>query len=1557
MSDRNANPGDAIAVIGMSGRFPDAPDVDALWRNLCERRESISRFSDAELLASGVAPELIRAPNYVPAAAVLSDIEQFDAEFFHLSPREAECTDPQHRVLLECAWEALECAGYVGERFDGRVAVYVGAGPSSYWLKNLANNPGVASSLFEEQSLIGNVQDYAATRISYKLNLTGPSLVVGTACSTSLVAVHLGCQSLLDFHCDIALAGGVSIRVPSRGGYLYYEGGINSPDGHCRPFDAGARGTLTGSGAGIVALRRLEDALEAGDTIWAVILGTAANNDGCDKIGFTAPSELGQSAVIAEALALAGVSPDTITLLEAHGTATPLGDPIEVAALTRVFRRSTERRRFCALGSIKGNMGHLDEAAGVAGLIKVVLALRYRTLPPSLHFHCPNPKLDLENSPFFVNTSVREWVSDGPRRAGVSSFGIGGTNVHAVLEEAPLRPPTDPITRPAALLALSARTRGALDTLCRNLAAHLQDHPEVSLADAAFTLAVGRREFPERCAVVSASSAEAVAQLRSGAPLATTAAADRPPRRAVFLFPGQGSQYSGMGAGLYRDEPAFRAAIDTCARVLEERCGLDLLAALFPSAETATSLDETSLAQPALFSIEYAIATLLRSWGIEPEAMAGHSLGEYVAATVAGVFALEDALTLVAARSRLMHSTPLGCMIAVPMSAAELAPYLVDGRISLAALNAPASTVLSGPPDAIAAVEADLAGRGSIRLRTSRAFHSPLMKPILSEFEALVRKTRLFVPRIRFVSNVTGEWITPAEAVDPTYWVRHLREPVRFVHGVRQLLTVLDTAWIEAGPGRVLAKLVGQHTDRPTDLRVLPTLPSSRSKSQESTIMLATLGELWGAGMAVDWAAFFKLERRRRVPLPTYPFERRRFWIDAPRPVPRKDPEVAPPEEMKASTSSSDSWFYAPRWRQLSKVGTGSFADEAWVILDDGGGIAPRVASLLRQAEARLVVVRDSPTWSRASDEDVAFPLTDAAMHARLWRELGAPWDGANILYFAEAQPAARAALPSEDHPPLLSLLALVQGLGAASGMRRLTVVTNGSQSVLQGLEVSSPGHATLWGAMRVIAEEYPNLQCSTIDLEAITDRSNAETAAELLTAIGQPDVAALAVRKGALWEQHLEPVLLPPASASRIRERGVYLITGGLGSMGLAFAEYLARTARARLVLISRSGLSVATEAQGPDGNVSRFPFLKRVGELDEMERTSHRAVNGAMLAAEPGLQPLLDSHSERDAQVRERIRRMEADGAEVCVLAADVSIPRELDLAIAAAETRFGRIQGVIHTAGVLGQTLVHQQSAAEVRRVLAPKVQGTLHLAAALEDRPLDFFVLCGSMSALIPISGQFDYSAANAFIDAFAHERASRRPGLTVAIDWGFWQELGMIETARISEAAKQAVRDEIAAEQWHGRGVEILARILHSGDIPAQLLISPRPPASVTAAASPGSEALPHPILSACVMRDTESAVFEGSITSGSAWFVDEHRVAETSGTARDCLPRYGRRRILALSWTRSGGIEGRLFPGADGVHETGEARGAPAIGTRRGRLALSHSGANVVRSLAGARTR
>ena len=1101
MSDTESPSSGAIAIIGLSGRFPAAPNADALWENLLDGRESISRFGEAELLASGVEPQTIRNPAYVPAAAVLDGIPEFDAEFFHMTAREAECTDPQHRVLLECAWEALESAGHIGTGFPGRVGVYVGAGASAYWAKHLAATPEVLASVPELQITIGNSKDYVATRVSYKLNLNGPSLTVSTACSTSLVAVHLACQSLLDFHCDIALAGGVSIPLPVHQGYLYYEGGICSPDGHCRPFDEGAGGTVGGSGAGVVALRRLEDAISDGDTIHAVILGSAVNNDGSDKIGFTAPSERGQASVIAEALNISGISPESISYIEAHGTGTPLGDPIEIAALTRVFRRSTQRRQFCALGSIKSNFGHLDEAAGIAGLIKTVLALRHRALPASLNFKRPNPKLNLETSPFYVNDRRREWVAEGPRRAGVSSFGIGGTNAHVVLEEAPPQA-SAPSSRPASLLVISACTRTALDMTCRNLADHLERHPEMSLADVGFTLATGRRGFEQRRTLVCHSHADAIEQLRSSSADVQVVPADEPTPRALFLFPGQGSQYPGMSAKLYRSEPVFRQALDECAFFLKKCSGFDLSATLFSRGGTdANGLDETELAQPCLFSVEYAIASLLRSWGIEPHAMIGHSLGEYVAATLAGVFTLEDCLILVTARGRLMQATPRGAMIAVPLPDVKLTPY-VNGELTIAAMNAPGLNVLAGSVTAIEAAQGQFAANGvaAVRLRTSHAFHSPLVEPILGEFRALVRKTRLREPRIQFLSNVTGDWINPAQVTDPDYWVRHLRAPVRFSQGVEKLLTISGAVWIEAGPGRTLATLAQRHPDCPGGSRVLPTLSSA--KRDEYQVLLSTLGELWARGMTVNWDAFFRSERRRRVPLPTYPFERQRYWIDAPRQTP--EPEAAPVIEETSHLSIAE-WFYVPRWTRVAELAVSQGAAPAgWVIFADQHGLADAAADLVRQVGGKAIVVRDGNAFAKLSAQEFLCPLHDAAAQERLWREFDEPFrSGSHILCLWPVQPRRDSWIAPNDpsHKTLLRLLALVQGFGSFSTARRLTVVTSNTQSV-RGEEVIAAESAALWGAVRVVAKEYPNIHCRMIDLDWGEIENSSDTATSLLAAL-----------------------------------------------------------------------------------------------------------------------------------------------------------------------------------------------------------------------------------------------------------------------------------------------------------------------------------------------------------------------------------------------------------------------------------------------------------------------
>jgi amino acid adenylation domain-containing protein len=891
---------DGIAVIGMAGRFPKAKNVDEFWQNLRNGVEAISFFSDQELEEAGISfPR--NNPNYVKARAVLEDADKFDASFFGINPKEAEIMDPQHRVFLECAWEALEGAGYAADDSGSMTGVFAGMSMNTYLISNLATHPELMELVGSYQTMLANDKDYLPTRVSYKLNLKGPSLNVQTACSTSLVAVCVACQQLLNFQCDLALAGGVSVTFPQKKGHLYQEGAISSPDGHCRAFDARAQGTVAGDATGIVVLKRVAEAIADGDQIYAIIKGFATNNDGSEKIGYTAPSENGQAEAIALAQAVAGVEPDSISYVVTHGTGTPLGDPIEISGLTKAFRAGTERKGFCAVTSVKSSIGHSDAAAGIAGLINAILALYHGEIPPSLHFEQPNPKIDFSNSPFFVNTKLQPWKrTHGPRRAGVSSFGIGGTNAHVVLEEAP-QPEGRGQSKPRPqLLVLSAKTASALDTSTTNLTAWLKKTPDTNLADTAFTLQAGRRAFPYRRFVVSQTAEDAVEALQardskrvfSGQPSRENAGV-------AFLFPGQGAQQVNMGLDLYQAEPVFREHVDLCCDLLKPHLGCDLRSILYPSAEgiegARQRLTHTQFTQPALFVIEYSMAKLLQQWGIQPEAMIGHSIGEYVAACLAGVFSLESALGLVAARGRLMEGLPAGTMLAVRLKEEEVKP-LLSSEISLAAINSTSLCVLSGPPIAIDKLRQDLLAKGVVcqALHTSHAFHSSMMEPILGSFLELVRDARPKAPRLPYISNLTGDWIQPAEAVSPEYWAQHLRNTVRFAAGIGTLLKNPDLILLEVGPGQTLTTLARQHPNRTTKHSVLATMRPIQSQQSDLLTALNALGHMWLAGASIHWTALHQNESRRRVKLPTYPFERQRYFVEPARPPVLTERPVGP---------------------------------------------------------------------------------------------------------------------------------------------------------------------------------------------------------------------------------------------------------------------------------------------------------------------------------------------------------------------------------------------------------------------------------------------------------------------------------------------------------------------------------------------------------------------------------------------------------------------------------------------------------------------------------------
>lgn len=896
-----------VAIVGMSGRFPGATSVAEFWRNQLAGIESISHFSMEELELGDKAAA--REPNYVRARSILKDIDLFDAEFFGILPKEAILMDPQHRLFLECCWEALEDAAYNPFDYAGAIGVVAGSSYGSYFLSQLCAQPGFAQNFLENYQIgnyspmMGNQPEFLPTRVSYKLNLRGPSYAIQTACSTSLLAVCQACQSLLTYQSDMMLAGGVSITLPQRRGYLYQEGGMGSADGHCRPFDKDAQGTVFGSGIGVVLLKRMEDAVADGDHIYAVIRGFASNNDGATKVGYTAPSIDGQANVITIAQQAAGIDARTVEYIEAHGTATPLGDPIELAALTKAFRTSTDDNAFCTIGTAKANVGHLDIAAGITGLIHATHVVKHGQFPPTLNFKHSTDKFDFASSPFKVTATATKWESNGhPRRAGVSAFGVGGTNAHLILEEAPSLAFTSP-SRPVQLLPLSARSKEALDTATKDLSEYLKANPDISLADIAYTLQVGRRPFDYRRAVAADSFVSAIAGLETTLAIGNSSHGKKKsaPLEVSFMFPGQGAQHVNMAREIYKAEPAFRQSFDKCASLLHAEIGIDLRQTLFQDEVDGSGFDttQTYFAQPAIFAIEYSLAQLWMSWGIEPRSMIGHSVGEFVAACLAGVFSLEDALRLVAIRGRLMQGLPKGDMLSIRMSEADVAPLLQDS-LSIAAINAPSLCVVSGPSEAIAKLEEELNKRGLAhrKLYTSHAFHSSMMDPILASFRQEVDKIRLSNPTVPYVSCVTGGWITAKEATDPAYWTRHVRETVRFSQGVSLLMTEGDLALLEVGPGNTLATLARQHNPLAKNRIIVSSLSDGNPEHREDFVLQQSLGTLWTNGAKIGWENLHVGQRRLRVSLPTYPFERKHFWFSG--------TQTPTNEEFRITTGAKD---------------------------------------------------------------------------------------------------------------------------------------------------------------------------------------------------------------------------------------------------------------------------------------------------------------------------------------------------------------------------------------------------------------------------------------------------------------------------------------------------------------------------------------------------------------------------------------------------------------------------------------------------------------------------
>ncbi|AUB43294.1 Non-ribosomal peptide synthetase component F (plasmid) [Nostoc flagelliforme CCNUN1] len=1273
------NTGLEIAVIGMAGRFPGAKNLNDFWGNLQKGVESISFFTDEELLASGIDPDVLSKPNYVKASGVLKDIEVFDASFFDFDSKEAEITDPQHRFFLECAWEALENAGYDSLSYKGSIGTYAGTGSNRY-LVNLYSNQNITNSLSNLEISIGNDRDFLTTRVSYKLNLEGPSYTVQTACSTSLVAVHLACQSLLGGECDMALAGGVSINLYQKEGYFYQDGGIASPDGHCRTFDAKAKGTIGGDGVGIVVLKRLEDALTDRDNIYAVIKGSAVNNDGSFKLSYTAPRIDGQAKVIRAAQLTAEVEPETITYVEAHGTATPLGDPIEVAALTQVFSLHTDKKHFCALGSVKTNVGHLNTAAGVAGLIKTVLALKHGLLPPSLHFEEPNPQIDFDNSPFYVNTELSQWkVNNGPRRAGVSSFGIGGTNAHVILEEAPVDIRQDIElcqSRPWQLLVLSAKTSSALENVTVNLTTHLKHNPTLNLADVAHVLQVGRRPFNHRRILVCQNLNDAVQALDPPNPQRVLTNFQEPgDRPIVFIFPQEDVLCVNKTLELYHHEPTFRQSVDSCFEIIKSYQELDLRTVLYPNPEQAEKatylLEQTQISQLALFVIEYALAQLWLSWGIRPQSMIGYSTGEYVAATLAGVFSLEDALAQIAARGQLLQQMPF--------------------------------------------LEHDI---------------------------RQIEKIELNPPQIPLISCVSGTWITTTEATDPSYWSKRLKQTANFVDGITELIKEPNAILLEVGSKGTLSALAYTHQkDKPT---ALSSLPHPKDQQSDIAFLLNTLGQLWLLGVQVDWCGFYAHEQRSRIPLPTYPFERQRYWID-------QQPDIVPATtQIIHKKSNIADWFYIPSWKQSKLIE--AFEEEktqaqkiCWLVFVDACGLGKELVTRLEQQKHDLITVFVGKQFAKLSDnayiinpqrqDDYEALIQQLRQLDRIPQAIAHFW---NVTSYDQSYLADRD-FENSQYLGFYSLLFLTQALDKQNITYPLQIITvTNNLHEVTGEESLNPEKATLLGPCKVIGQEYPNIICRSVDIVIPKSTTENEKLIDYLIEelTTKTDDLIVAYRGHYRWVQTWETIQLDAVTEekTRFRDRGVYLITGGLGNIGFTFAKYLAKAFKARLILLGRSDL----------------PIKENFSEWIAM-------------------------HGEQDTVSRQiqKVKALEELGAEVLVISADVANFEQMQVAIAQTDEYFGKINGVIHAAGIVGDNsfkLIQEIGKAECEMHFQSKVHGLFVLQKLLHGRELDFCLLLSSISSILGGLGFAAYSAANLYMDAFTYQQNRTKTVPWISLNW-------------------------------------------------------------------------------------------------------------------------------------------------------------------------------------------
>lgn len=1393
-----------IAVVGMACYFPDAATPEQFWENIANAVESVRYYTDQELRDAGVSDRELKDPSYVRAGVPLVGFDVFDPGFFGLNPREAAVMDPQHRLFLECGWRALEHAGHTPKSADGQIGVFAGSGMHWYLLRNVMTRRKLVDEMGE--FLIrhtANDKDFLATRLSYHLDLRGPSLNVQTACSTSLVAIHLACQSLLNGDCDMALAGGSTVEVPHHHGYWYREEEVRSVDGHCRPFDESSTGTVFGSGCGVVCLRPLTDALEDGDAVHAVILGSAINNDGAMKVGYLAPSVDGQADAIDEALAIAEVDAESISYVETHGTATKIGDPIEIAALTQAFG-DTERKQYCGIGSVKSNIGHLDTAAGVASFIKVVEALKHKQLPPSLHYRKPNPEIEFAETPFYVNPELKDWTPVGgvPRRAGVSSLGVGGTNAHVVLEEAPPQSSSAQSTAPHTLL-LSAKSEAAVLAQVANLSEFLRENPAVSMNDVAFTLREGRVEFEYRTCVAASRPDEAVRMLTKSPEIVRANSVSG----VVFLFPGQGAQYPNMSRSLYERDAEYRNELDQCFKILKDLGRPDVVDALFPAegeeGKAEPQLQETQITQPALFCIEYALAKVLMTRGIQPQAMIGHSLGEYVAAALAGVFTLRMALKLVCARGQLVAKLPKGAMLAVGLSVEEAKAY-TDRRVALAGANAPEVSVLSGDEEAISRVEEKLKESGvfSRRLQTSHAFHSSMLDSVLDSFRQQIASAGPTKPDRPFLSNLTGTWITDEQACDPDYWVRHMRETVKFHDGIRTILENTAPVFLEVGPGQTLAQLARQCSGDTGVATSVTLQPPKTVDSDDALVFCSVAGRLWALGLSIDWNAWGEPLKARRIPLPTYPFERQKLWIE---------PSAVQTGDLEDDFERLpfEKWFYQPCWKPLpltvQKRDVGDL-----LLFRREHPLEGQFELLARDSGSRVVTVMPGVRFERTDEFSFRIDPGQPEHFTQLLDEVS-PDCIRSLVYLWCLSDSHDTDSYRFSFESLLNLAkAWEQSAWSENECRWMTATANAQ--VVGGEQRVNPEHSLMAGPVRVIPQEMPDISCRWVDL-SLNDGGNefAPLLASQLFAELQHDASdetiayrgrtryvtdfvRASIDATTLEDREKSEVECGIVDASRaLRKQGAYLITGAFGGVGRVLSEWLAQKYGARLLLATRKELpprgtweSFLQKSQPGDPLRSIIRFVQRLEHLGALVEPLHLPNDGTGLA--------------------ERVR-----------------------------QAGFDCLHGVFHLAGGLDDRLIGLKSLQSAQQVIQAKTELARDLEEVVDELQPGFMLYFSSLSAFAGVSGQIDYTAANAFLDCHAAWRNQNSLTRHIAVDWSVWRDAGM--------AASLAGKMGFAAQ------------------VPAD------------------SEPTLHPVLTH--YRSTSGRhTFFGLVTPASTWLLDEHRTRQ-----------------------------------------------------------------------------